>query len=601
MARVFSPRRFWTIIAVLVVLFSLVIYQIIQLTITRRPALLEMADKQHNLSIKVPPLRGAILDRHGRELATNLKVPSIFAIPRMMSRDQKTKVARTLAPILGMEEKSIDEKLERDKSFVWLKRRVTFTVEDKIRSLELSGVGVMDEYRRFYPQGDLLSHIIGFTNIDNDGLEGIELHHNKELAGRSGKRITKRDALGREIMALESRRVPAVNGHQIYLTIDQYIQYVTERSLDRAFTQYKAKGAFAVVMEVKTGKILAIANRPGYDPNHSAKFAAENRRNRAITDMYEPGSVFKIVAASGALNENKVAPDTMFYCENGKYHYGGGRVLHDVHPYGRLSFEDVIAKSSNIGTVKIAAALGNDLFYKYVKLFGFGQSTGVDFPGEAPGFIRSVDKWSKTSPYNIPIGQEVMVTALQMVRAMSVIANGGELMKPYLIDRVQDEKGVVLYQKAPKVMHRVIRPEVAEEMQKILVRVVDEGTGTKAKIPGIPVGGKTGTAQKVLPNGRGYSHSNFMASFVGFAPGDHPELAMVVVLDDPRGQYYGGVVAAPVFKEVMEASLLSMGYIPATAEKLEESKQAAKPAPSAPANQPKILKPQAAGKAVQTR
>ncbi len=352
------------------------------------------------------------------------------------------------------------------------------------------------------------------------------------------------------------------------LTIDQYIQYLTERALDRAFTAWKAKGAMAIVMDAKTGKILAMANRPSFDPNFYEKSVSESRRNRAITDMYEPGSVFKIVAASAALNENKVSPEDMFNCENGAYHYGS-RTLHDVHSYGMLSFEDVIVKSSNIGTVKIASKLSPETLHSYIKAFGFGRSTGIDLPGEAPGFTRPPAQWSNTSPFNIPIGQEVMVTALQMTTAMAVIANGGYLVKPYMISKIEDQAGVVLREKEPLIKRTVIRPEVAAEMRRILYRVVEEGTGKSARIPGIPVGGKTGTAQKVLPNGRGYSHSNFMASFVGFAPADEPQFVMTVVLDDPHPLYYGGTVSAPVFKEVMESALLYSGYVPTNSRKLE--------------------------------
>jgi cell division protein FtsI (penicillin-binding protein 3) len=331
-------------------------------------------------------------------------------------------------------------------------------------------------------------------------------------------------------------------------------------------------GGAALLMEAKTGKILAIANRPTFDPNNYEKSVAESRRNRAITDMYEPGSIFKIVAGSGALNENKVKLDDIFNCENGAYRYYKSKVLHDVHPYGKLTFEEVLVKSSNIGTVKIAKRLEPEVFQTYIKNFGFGISTGVDLPGEASGYTRPPSQWSATSPYNIPIGQEIQVTLIQMVAAMAVIANGGDLVTPYIISKIEDEAGVTLRQKKPNVRRNVIRPEVAEKMRDILVRVVEEGTGKTAKISGIPVGGKTGTAQKILPGGRGYSHSNFMASFVGFGPADDPQLVMAVVLDDPRPLYYGGTVAAPVFKEVMESALLTLGYVPQNAELLEPAK-----------------------------
>ena len=557
-----SPRRFWGAIFFIASLFLVIGYQVCQLMIIRRPALLAIAGKQHNLNIEIPPLRGAILDRNGKELATNLRIPSIYAVPRLAGENEKAAAAEKLGHLLHLKPAFVRDRLSREKSFVWLKRKVSYEEADAIKKLELPYLGILKEYRRFFPQGDLMAQILGFSDVDNTGIEGIERFLNRDLRGRKGLRQTKRDALGREIKAFEAKQIPAIHGHQVQLTIDQYIQYLTERALDRAFTTWKAKGAMAIIMEAKTGKILAIANRPTYDPNHFEKSTTESRRNRVVTDMYEPGSVFKIVTASALLNENKITPETMIDCEKGAYRYGS-HTLHDVHSYGSLSFADVLVKSSNIGTVKAASRLKPAVLNAYIQAFGFGKLSGVDLPGEAPGYVRPAPQWSNTSPFNIPIGQEVMATALQMTVAMAVIANGGEWVKPYVIERVADQEGVVIREKKPLVKRRIIRPEVAETMRGILRRVVEEGTGKKAMIDGIPVGGKTGTAQKVLPNGRGYSHSNFMSSFVGFAPADNPEFVMTVVLDDPKPLYYGGTVAAPVFKEVMETLLLSMGYVPA--------------------------------------
>jgi len=540
-------------------LFATLIYQLIQLTIIHQNALIALAHKQHYLEIEIPPLRGPILDRKQKELAMNLKVPSIYAAPRMIEAAHRPAATEALSQVLGLEPAFVRERLARDKAFVWLKRRVSAKEAGAIQRMRLPYLGAVEESRRFYPQGDLLAQILGFANIDNQGLEGAELHLNAELAGRAGHRFTKRDAMGREIKAFELKTLPAVNGHRVHLTIDQHFQYLTERTLERAFKQWKAKGAFAVVMEAHTGRILALANRPSFDPNFYEGSPPETRRNRAVTDMYEPGSVFKIVAASAALNENLVTPETKIFCENGEYAYGK-HVLHDVHAYGELSVEDVISKSSNIGTVKIASLMAPEIFHRYILSFGFGRPTGIDLPGEASGFVRPPKAWSKTSPYNIPIGQEVMVTALQMTTAMAVIANGGSFVTPFVIAKVEDEKGVVLREHKPAVKGRVLRPEVAAVMRRILAKAVEEGTGKRAKIDRISVAGKTGTAQKILEKRRGYSHSNFMSSFVGFAPAAEPEFVMAVVLDDPKPLYYGGTVAAPVFKEAMEAILFSTGY-----------------------------------------
>ncbi|MCM8775653.1 MAG: penicillin-binding protein 2 [Candidatus Omnitrophica bacterium] len=562
-----SKRRYWFINFFILTVFLVLSYQLIQLTIIRSPVLQRLAERQHKITVEIPPLRGQIRDRSGKDLATNLKVPSIYAIPRVIWKSEKAALAARLSQILDIDQDYFMERLNRDKAFVWLKRKVSLDEAEGIAQLSHPGLGIQQEYKRFYPQGDLLAHVLGFTDIDNIGLESIELSYNYQLQGRAGRRYTKHDALGREIKAFELKSIPAINGNCVTLTIDQYIQYLTERALERAYTEWNALGAWAIVMEAKSGKILAMANRPTFNPNFHDASSISDRRNRAITDMYEPGSVFKIVAVSAALNENKATPEKMIDCENGQYHYGP-KVLHDVHPYGMLSLRDVVVKSSNIGVTKIAALLSPAVFQSYVEAFGFGEPTGIDLPGEASGFVRPPSQWSKTSPYNIPIGQEVLVTAIQMTTAIAVIANGGFLVRPYIIDKVQDQTGVVLEEKRPLVRRTVIRPEVARTMREILRGVVEDGTGKKAKIEGIPVGGKTGTAQKILPNGRGYSHTNFMSSFIGFGPVDDPMLVMVVVLDDPKPRYYGGTVAAPVFKEVMEPALIKMGYVPPDARRL---------------------------------
>ncbi len=589
-----SRRRLWLIEFFVVSLFLVVAYQIFQLCFVRQPLLSQIAEKQHRLVIEIPPLRGQIVDRHGKELATSLKVPSIYAVPRLIPVEEIKPLAKKVSDLLKLDFSYVEERLSRDKAFIWLKRKADFGETEKIRSLEHPALGIMEEYKRFYPQKDLLAQVLGFVDIDNQGLEGIELHFNQELQGRAGRRLTKRDALGHEIKAFETKTIPAVDGHHIYLTIDQYLQYLTERAVDRAFHQWKALGAAAILMEAKTGKILAIVNRPTFDPNNVKVSKTEARRNRAITDMYEPGSIFKIVAASAALNEKKVSLTSTFFCENGHYRYYRSRVLHDVHPYGRLSFPNVIIKSSNIGTVKIAALLKRDVLQSYIEGFGFGRASGIDMPGEASGYTRPPSEWSATSPYNIPIGQEIQVTLLQMAVATAVIANGGDLVKPYIVERIEDQSGVKLRENYTTVRKKVIRPEVARQMKDILVRVVDEGTGKSAKINGIAVGGKTGTAQKVLSGGRGYSHSNFMSSFIGFGPAEDPQLVMVVVLDDPKPLYYGGVVAAPIFKEVMESALLALGYVPPTAERFEPTGKMQ----NFPKNSPMSLPARAEGKAL---
>jgi cell division protein FtsI (penicillin-binding protein 3) len=556
-----SKQRFWFVVVLVCLFFSLIIYQLVQLTIIRRDSLTEAAHRQHNMTIKIPSLRGPILDRDGKELATNLKLPSIYAVPRILTQEQKSELVAQLSYILKISSKNLMKKFNRPKAFVWIKRQASLEEAAQIKALNSRALGIIEEYKRFYPQNDLLAQVIGFTNIDTEGLEGVELSYNEELSGQDGKRYTKRDALGREIRAFETKSVPARDGHKVVLTIDSYLQYIAEKSLDEAFLKWKAKAASAVIMDAKTGEILALVNRPTFDLNHRGQSKKENRRNRVITDMYEPGSVFKIVATSAALNEGKAKTDDVFFCENGQYRYGR-KILRDAHGYGDLTFEEVMIKSSNIGTVKIAALLEPEKFQDYIEAFGFGQKTGFDLPGEVSGFTRPPSQWSSTSPYNIPMGHEILVTVLQMVRAFGVIANEGKLMKPYVIDRVEDHQGVALAKKEPEVARQVIKPEVANTMRDILVRVVDEGTGRRAQIDGVKVGGKTGTAQKVLEGGGGYSHEDFISSFIGFAPAEDPKFIVGVVLDDPGPKYYGGTVAAPVVKSILEAALVHAGYVP---------------------------------------
>lgn len=554
-----SRKRFLFINLIVASVFPIIIIQVVRLTVQNQNFLSQFAGRQQNLVIEIPPERGAILDRNLKEFASNLKVPSIYASPRLMSEKERPKLTGQVSKILGLSYRFTFERLNRNKSFVWLKRRVSVKEADQIRAIQDPNLGITYETKRFYPHGEMLAHVLGFCNIDNQGVEGLELLHQGKLQGRAGFRYTKRDARGREMVALEKKLVPAVNGHTLMLTIDQHIQYLTEKALDEAFRKYRAAGGVAVVMDPETGAILAMASRPSFDPNQVTVSEQASRRNRAVTDIFEPGSVFKIVTAAAALNEGKVTLSDKFNCENGEWRPRPSRVIHDVHPYGVISFPEVLIKSSNIGTVKIAMRLGERTLYDYVKRFGFGQKTGIDFPGEVSGILRPVEKWSKFSITSIPFGQEVAATALQMLSAISIIANGGHPVKPYLLEEIRDQNGVAVFKHEPVLSEPVIRPETAAAMTNILERVVQEGTGKNAAVNGIRVAGKTGTSQKLNPGG-GYSHSSFIGSFIGYAPAEHPMLAMIVSLDNPHPYYYGGTVAAPVFREVMEGSLIHLGY-----------------------------------------
>jgi cell division protein FtsI (penicillin-binding protein 3) len=416
-----------------------------------------------------------------------------------------------------------------------------------IKKLNIKGLGFLKETKRIYPNSYLASHVIGFSGMDNVGLEGVERDYNRYLKGIGGWAIFLRDARQKKLDIWEKMVLP-VDGNDLVLTIDEVIQYIAERELDKAFKDFHAKGATIIVMDPHTGRILALANRPTYDLNEHSETSKDSMRNRAICDLLEPGSVFKIVTASAALEEKKASEEDVFFCENGSYK-AGGRILHDHRPHGLLTFRQVIEESSNIGTVKIAQLLGADKLYHYIKAFGFGSKLGIDISGEISGMLSPPRTWSKTSITSIPIGQGVAVTALQLASAISVIANGGQLMKPYIVDSIRDSQGHLIKENKPALIHKAISVDTAMRIKKILTGVVEEGTGKLAKVSGFSAAGKTGTAQKLEPNGT-YSHTKYVASFIGFSPAEDPILTIVVVIDEPHPYYFGGVVAAPVFQKV---------------------------------------------------
>jgi len=530
-----------------IVFLILCIARLFYIQFFRSKHLLGIAKKQHNLFVELEPRRGTIFDSNLKPQAVNVSADSVFASPDEISDKDKETIIKELTRILGKKSDYLRDRLYRDKSFIWLSRKITPDQSDEIKSLDLKGIGMVKESKRCYPNGYLTSQVIGFAGLDNTGLEGIEFDYNGHLKGENGFALFLRDARQKKLEIWESMIFPQ-DGYNVVLTIDEVIQYIAERELDKAFKKYNAKGASIIVMDPYTGEILAMANRPTFDLNNYNRSSREKMRNRAICDLFEPGSVFKIITLASALEEKKVVEEDKFFCENGEYRVAS-HTLHDHRPHGWLTFREVIEKSSNIGTVKVAQLLGNELLYKYIRLFGFGEKLGIDLPGEISGIIRPPSRWSKISITAIPIGQEVGVTLLQLATAVSVIANGGELMRPFVVKEIRDKHGEVIKSFSPSVIRRVISQETAMRARDVLSGVVTQGTGRRAKIKGISAAGKTGTAQKLDPNGA-YSHSKFIASFIGFAPVDDPVVSIVVMVDEPRPYYYGGVVAAPVFKNV---------------------------------------------------
>lgn len=521
--------------------------RLIFIQLFRSNYLAQVAQKQHNLFVELEPRRGAIYDINLKPQAVNISADSLYASPNEIPEKDKAGIIANLLPILNADRAFLKERLYRRKSFVWLARKISPGQSEAIRRLNIKGIDFIKESRRSYPNGYLASHIIGFAGLDNTGLEGIELYYDNYLKGQEGWALFLRDARQKKLDLKEKMVLPK-DGFNLILTIDEVIQYIAERELDKVFNASRARGASIVVMNPRTGAILALSNRPTFDLNEHENAGKERLRNRSICDLFEPGSVFKIVTASAALQEKKVVEEDRFFCENGSYRVAN-HILHDHHPNGWLTFKQVIEESSNIGTTKVAQILGPEIVYKYVKLFGFGVKSGVDMPGEISGMIKEPRFWSKTSIGAIPIGQEVGVTALQLASGISIIANGGRLMKPYIVEEIRDNYGETIRKFAPQTNQKVITAETAARVKKILIGAVESGTGKLARMPGFTAAGKTGTAQKLEANGA-YSHSKFVASFIGFAPAEEPVIAIAVCVDEPRSSHFGGVVAAPVFRNV---------------------------------------------------
>lgn len=550
----FTKRyRFRLILLLLIFTFGLTLIAVrlvyIQTFLHRKT--LEFANSQHCITIELQPRRGAILDSKLRELAVNLKVDSVYAVARDV--EEKEKTAKILAPILNQGKEFLYERLCRDKLFVWLTRKISKEQAKRIKDLNLKGIHLIDETKRFYPNGSLASQTIGFSGTDNIGLEGLEKYYDGYLRGEKGYQSIVRDAKARELYAFERGFIPPVDGNSLILTIDEVIQHIAEKALKKACQQHNAKAGLAIVMSPYNGDIFALAVEPSYDLNAFSKADSNARRNRAVCDVYEPGSVFKIVTASACLDQGAVSLGDNFFCENGAW-YVVGHTLHDHRGHGNLTFREVIVNSSNIGTVKAAMKLGEESLYSYIKAYGFGSLTGIDIPGEISGTVRPLNQWSKYSITAIPMGQEVAVTPMQLISCISAIANGGLFVKPRLVSKIIDSGGETVKEFEPVIKRRVISEETAKHLKGILRGVVEEGTGKRAGLEDYQTAGKTGTSQKVEASGR-YSHSRFVASFAGFAPVDNPVISICVIIDEPHPAYFGGTVSAPVFKEIAEATL----------------------------------------------
>jgi len=538
---------------------GIVVVRLLQLQVFGRDGFLRQAVRQSERTINLDPRRGPILDRNGSSLAVSVDAESIYAVPQEIEEpDQK---AAQLARALGLDaaaRKELAAQLHRNKAFVWVKRKADPQMARAVRDLQLEGIGFLAENRRYYPKRELASQVLGYVGLDNTGMSGIEYAFENQIRGKAAKVTVHIDARRRPVGHTEK---PSTDGHTVVLTLDEAIQYVAERELDRAMSETGSVAGTVVVLSPRSGEILAMANRPTFNPNRFAASPSSHWQNRVVAGAYEPGSIFKIFTAAAALQEKVVDPDEVLDCGGGGIDIGGTHI-NDHAVFHQLSFRDVIAKSSDIGVVRVAQRLGRDNFNRYVKEFGFGSSTGIDLPGESPGLLRPPSKWSALSLASLSFGQEVGVTALQMAMAVGAVANGGYLMKPLIVRQIEDADGRVEKEMKPVAVRRVLEPDTLDTLTDLLEGVVKHGTGRRAAIPGYLVAGKTGTAQKIDASGR-YSMVDHVASFVGYAPSRRPALVVLVSLDSPRGPAnQGGDVAAPVFARVTEQALRHLAVPP---------------------------------------
>lgn len=556
------------VFVLLAICFTLFSWRLIYLQITQHKYYASLAAENHVIKKPIHAPRGAIYDRRGEVLAVSEPLKTVVADGTHITDPQL--VAETIADLLELPVEQLVERFETKRPYIVLKRKVEESVALEIRqrlgALKLRGIYFEQDARRVYPNGKMLAHVLGFMNRELDGVQGVELTMNQYLRGRDGFRFTEQDRAGHELVAYRGQERPARDGYNVRLTVDMSIQTIVEEELDAAFAEYKPEVATVIMMQPQTGRILAMANRPCFDANAPGKGKPAEMKNAAIINLVEPGSTFKIMTAAAALNDKEVTLDTVINCENGRFHFAG-RVLrdHGRGPFPNLSVADVLVKSSNIGVAKLAMLMGERRFYEYIRGFGFGERTGIMLPGEIQGILHPPHKWSKISISRIPMGQGVATTPLQMVAAVSAVANGGKLMMPQIVDSVFDNehRPVVAYD--PVVVREIVSEQTTELVKAALSDVVSRrGTARQAAVKGFSVAGKTGTAQKANPRG-GYYDDKYVTSFIGFMPIKDPAFVMLVLFDDakvPNNRNYGGTLAGPVFARIAERTARYLNLTP---------------------------------------
>ena len=542
---------------VFVALFSGFSFRLIYLQMIKHDEYAGLAAEKHVYKQIICAERGAIFDANNEVLAHNVPVETVVADATHLNNLDA--IVDVVSDELKLPAHELAEKLHGDRRYIVIKREVPEVVADalreKLRSQNLRGIYLEHDATRIYPNGSMLCHVIGFTDFEHHGIQGVEASMEEYLHGQDGYRYIEHNRAGQEIVLYRGQERTSRNGYQIHLTVDLHLQNIVENEIDAAMREYTPSKATIILMRPQTGEILAMANRPHFDLNLRSQAEPEQMKNRAITDMMEPGSTFKIVTAAAALNEKKVRPDSMIFCENGVWNFGGA-ALHDHRPFADLSVKDILVKSSNVGAAKLALSVGDQKFYEYIRRFGFGERTGIELPGEISGRIRSPQFWSKISITRIPMGHEIGVTPLQMTVAMAAIANGGKLITPRIVKSIATDEGKTISSLSPVVLRQVISPQTARQIGDALRGVVsDRGTAAAAAIPGFTIAGKTGTAQKVDPKG-GYEQGKYVVSFSGYVPADHPEFVGLVVLEEAHTSKpelnYGGLVAGPIFARIGE-------------------------------------------------
>ena len=566
-----GSARYWVVGALIGLLMAALVFRLVVLHLglseqSRKP-IAQTRDYRTTLAVG----RGRIFDGSVATnlFAVNVGVKDIWADPAVLSvSNRAAAVARVLAPLFGVAPTSIVARIDdTNRHFAFVQRYVSdekaTVVTGVVGRLKIPGVHLQPSTIRSYPQGDLLCHVLGFVNYDGVGSAGLEQSLEKCLHGNPGVLVSRLDGRHSEVYEYRKVDVPGKDGSDVELTIDQNLQYMLEKALTSALDRNHAQAGWAIMQRVRTGEILALASRPGFDPNAFRVATDDQKLNRAIGFTYEPGSTFKVGIIAAALNEGLVTPDTIIDCENGQWLYQN-KILHDTHRHGQLTVADVLKKSSNIGAAKIGIMLGPERMDRYLRGFNIGHKLGIDLPGEESGILWPVSKWSAISSSRIAMGQGVAVTGLQMLGVLCGIANDGVIMKPYVVKRIVDADGKVVLNNVPHSLGNPIRSETAAVMRRLLTRVTEEGgTGVKATVDGFRVAGKTGTAQKVV--GGHYSDYEYMASFVGFLPAENPEIGLIVVVDSPQPSHTGGAVSAPVFSEVAEQAVRYLGIIPPAA------------------------------------